>query len=56
MVNRKEALTLLHAAGGAVEEDCACKHRDMAAERGGGDGHIDDNMGNELQLLAAGNN
>lgn len=44
------------AAGGAVEEeDGACKHRNMAAERGAGDGHIDDNMGNELQLLAAGN-
>lgn len=44
------------AAFGAVEEEGgACKHRNMAAERGAGDGHIDDNMGNELQLLAAGN-
>ena len=28
-----------------------CKHRDMADERAGGEDNINDNMGNQLQLL-----
>lgn len=28
-----------------------CKHKDMADERGGGEDNINDNMGNQLQLL-----